>query len=79
MVELKRHAEEDNTVVEQLEDVRKKQQRDIELMTAQIQQMQADNEKLNKSKKKIQAEVNKRYTEEGCVLEISHSNICMPH
>ena len=79
MVELKRHAEEDNTVVEQLEDVRKKQQRDIELMTAQIQQMQADNEKLNKSKKKIQAEVNKRYAEEGCVLEISHSNICMPH
>ncbi|XP_054717131.1 LOW QUALITY PROTEIN: myosin heavy chain, non-muscle-like [Uloborus diversus] len=55
--ELKKRADDEAQQVAILEEVRKKQTKDIELLQRQIEELQATNDKLSKSKKKLQSEV----------------------
>lgn len=55
--ELKKKADEEGELVAQLEELKKKQTKDIESLQRQVEELQAVNDKLDKSKKKIQAEL----------------------
>ena len=57
MIELKKRAEDDTAAVEAADEVRKKMGRDMEAVQARVDQLQADNEKLLRSKKKLESEV----------------------
>jgi myosin protein heavy chain len=55
--EYKKKFDEFSQVVETYEDGKKKTQRDFEAMQQRIQELEAENDKLNKSKKKVQSEL----------------------
>ena len=57
MVEMKKRMEEDGSMVDVLEEAKKKMGRDLENMQNRIDQQAAENDKLGKSKKKLQSEV----------------------
>ncbi|GFY78830.1 myosin heavy chain, non-muscle [Trichonephila inaurata madagascariensis] len=57
LTELKKRADEDAQQVASLEEIRKKQAKDIEVLQRNIEELQAADDKLSKSKKKLQSEV----------------------
>nr|CAG4643693.1 EOG090X00BY [Lepidurus arcticus] len=57
LVEYKKRAEEDSEVALQLEELKKKTCKDIDALHRQIQELTANNDKLDKSRKKLQAEL----------------------
>lgn len=57
MADMKKKLENEAGVIEGYEESRKKNQREIEALQMRIEQLLAENDKLNKSKKKLQSEV----------------------
>lgn len=57
VTEAKKKAEEEAENVLQLEESRKKLLKDVEILQRQVEELQAVNDKLDKSKKKLQAEL----------------------
>lgn len=57
VTELKKKADDEAELVAQLEEVKKKQIKDIEALQRQVEEYRAANDKLDKSKKKLQAEL----------------------
>lgn len=63
MVELKRKAEEDMANNEALEEYKKKAAREMDQLQAQVDEARANADRMDKSRKKLQAEVSN-----GCVV-----------
>ena len=57
MIDAKKKQEEEKGQVEVIEEARKKLARDLDAQVARIQQLEADNDRLGKSKKKVQSEL----------------------
>jgi len=57
MADMKKKLESEAGLVEGYEETKKKNQREIEALQLRIEQLLAENDKLNKSKKKLQSEV----------------------
>lgn len=57
VTELKKKADEESELVNQLEEIKKKQAKDIEALQRQVEELQTANDKLDKSKKKLQTEL----------------------
>lgn len=57
MQELKKRADDEAQQAAALEETRKKQAKDIEMLQRQIEELTSANDKLSKSKKKLQSEV----------------------
>lgn len=57
--EMKKKADDEAQQAAALEEIRKKQAKDIETLQRQIEELNSINDKLSKSKKKLQSEVSK--------------------
>lgn len=56
-MEYKKKADEVSAMIESYEEAKKKSQRDMDALHLNVQSLMAENDKLNKSKKKFQSEV----------------------
>ena len=71
MVELKRKAEEDMANNEALEEYKKKAAREMDQLQAQVDEARANADRMDKSRKKLQAEVSN-----GCVVCVGVHCVC---
>jgi chaperonin cofactor prefoldin len=66
VAEHKKRFEEEHSLTESFEEVKKKLARDVELLQQRVDALSQDNDKLNKSKRNLQAEVNNKLLTRCC-------------
>ena len=58
---MKRHGDEQNANMEELEACKKRYQKEMEALQSTVEELQSNNSKLEKSKKRLQEEVNDNF------------------